>query len=200
MEVAATVKHTIEPVVSYAYVPVVDQSQLPIFDETDRIEPRSLFTYGVVSRFYGKFGGRGHRRSIQPRTPKKIPAVHHATGQLSIGAGIGRELAEFSLLHMYDTSHAPDPQWHAFFRYLRQSGCYPSTYASIGTKTDFNPNTRQFAGETVFLALRPPMGGTGAGSTTATGQSLHRRSISAGQLCVRRRTYLGAANQRPGLL
>ena len=144
-------KHTIEPVVSYAYVPVVDQSQLPIFDETDRIEPRSLFTYGVVSRLYGKFGAREDTsRNNDEDSGVTQPASFRS------GTGSVQELAEFSLLHMYDTSHALTPSGSRFSDISANLAVYPSTYVAVGSMTDFNPNTRQFAGETVFLALRPP--------------------------------------------
>ncbi|HXR37236.1 MAG TPA: LPS assembly protein LptD [Candidatus Binataceae bacterium] len=145
-------KHTIEPVLSYAYVPVVDQSQLPIFDETDRIEPRSLFTYGVVSRLYGKFGAR--EDTSRAANPEDSGVTQPASFQT--GAGSVRELAEFSLLHMYDTSHSLTPSGSRFSDISANLSVFPSTYASVGSMTDFNPNTRQFAGETVFLALRPP--------------------------------------------
>jgi LPS-assembly protein len=153
-------KHTIEPVLSYAYVPVVDQSQLPIFDETDRVEPRSLFTYGVVSRLYGKFGGRedtssGANSSSESDDRSENGGVTQPASFQS-GSGSARELAEFSLLHMYDTSHALTPSGSRFSDISANLAVFPSTYASVGSMTDFNPNTRQFAGETLFLALRPP--------------------------------------------
>ena len=43
------IKHTIEPTLDYRYIPPVDQSDLPVFDGIDRINKRSMFTYGVAS-------------------------------------------------------------------------------------------------------------------------------------------------------
>jgi len=154
-------KHTIEPVVSYDYVPVVDQSQLPIFDETDRVEPRSLFTWGVVSRLYGKFNGREDVKSASSNSSEEASssqtgAVPQAPTNFQSGSGRVMELAQFSLLHEYDTSHALTPSGQRFSDISANLFVYPTTYASIGSTTDFNPNTRQFAGQTVFLALRPP--------------------------------------------
>ncbi len=155
------IKHTIEPMISYSYVPVVDQSQLPIFDETDRIEPRSLFTYGVVSRFYGKFSG--HEDTSGGASSSKADSEEDSqnggiTEPASFQSGAGRvgELAEFSLLHMYDTTQNLTPSGTHFSDISASMLLFPSTYASIGTQTDFNPNTRQFAGETLFFAVRPP--------------------------------------------
>jgi lipopolysaccharide assembly outer membrane protein LptD (OstA) len=47
-------KNTIEPFTNYAYVPRINQGSLPLFDETDRINARSLITYGVTTRLYAK--------------------------------------------------------------------------------------------------------------------------------------------------
>ncbi len=47
-------KHTIEPTLQYLYVPPVDQGDLPVFDGIDRINKRSLFTYGVATRLLAR--------------------------------------------------------------------------------------------------------------------------------------------------
>jgi hypothetical protein len=152
-------KHTIEPTVSYSYVPVVNQGDLPIFDETDRIEPRSLFSYGVVSRLYGKFSGDSDTPSISSSNSSEDDGQNGGVTQPSTfqsGSGRVQELAEFSLLHMYDTSHALTPSGTHFSDISANISVFPSVWASVGSSTDFNPNTKQFAGETVFLAFRPP--------------------------------------------
>jgi LPS-assembly protein len=48
------VKHTLEPTVEYLYIPPVDQTDLPVFDGIDRINRRSLFTYGLATRLLGR--------------------------------------------------------------------------------------------------------------------------------------------------
>ena len=153
-------KHTIEPTVSYDYVPVVNQAQLPIFDETDRVEPRSLFSYGVVSRLYGKFNNSQDVSSSSSSTAADSEENPHGgvTEASTFQSGQGRvaEVAEFSLLHEYDTSHALTPSGARFSDISANATIYPTTYASLASYTDFNPNTRQFAGETITFALRPP--------------------------------------------
>lgn len=47
-------KHVIEPQVEYLYIPPVDQDDLPVFDGIDRINKRSLFTYGFATRLLGR--------------------------------------------------------------------------------------------------------------------------------------------------
>jgi LPS-assembly protein len=152
-------KHTIEPVLSYAYVPVVNQSSLPLFDETDRVEPRSLFTWGVVSRLYGKFGSGVDIGSATGTNSDATEESHGGAQEPTLfasGSGRVQELAEFSLLHQYDTSHALTPSGQYFSDVSANMTIFPTTYASLGSFTDFNPNTKQFAGETMFLAVRPP--------------------------------------------
>ncbi len=52
-------KHTIEPQLEYLYVPPIDQSDLPVFDGIDRINRRSLFTYGFSTRLLGRWAAGG---------------------------------------------------------------------------------------------------------------------------------------------
>ena len=50
-----SLKHVVEPHVSYTFSPVVAQDDLPLFDGLDRINRRSLFVYGMTNRVIGKF-------------------------------------------------------------------------------------------------------------------------------------------------
>ena len=52
-------KHTVEPMVEYMYIPPVDQGDLPVWDGIDRINKRSLFTYGFASRLLGRSASGG---------------------------------------------------------------------------------------------------------------------------------------------
>jgi len=47
-------KHTVEPQLDYLYIPNIDQSDLPIWDGIDRINERSLITYGFATRLLGR--------------------------------------------------------------------------------------------------------------------------------------------------
>jgi len=47
-------KHTIEPQLDYLYVPNVNQDDLPVWDGIDRINERSLITYGFATRLLGR--------------------------------------------------------------------------------------------------------------------------------------------------
>jgi hypothetical protein len=52
----AALKHTLEPSVNYLFVPgtATSQSELPLYDDVDRINRRSVFTYGVTSRLIAR--------------------------------------------------------------------------------------------------------------------------------------------------
>jgi len=51
-------KHVLEPEVSYLFVPGVNQSRIPIMDEVDRINRRSVVTFALANRFWGKSPAR----------------------------------------------------------------------------------------------------------------------------------------------
>lgn len=78
------VQHTIEPTFEYMYLPSVSQDEQPFFDNVDRLNRRSLFTYGVASRFMGKF----------------MPSV----AEDGRGADDVRELGRVWVAQSYDTS------------------------------------------------------------------------------------------------
>ncbi len=64
-------KHTLEPSLNYLFVPRTDtrQAALPLFDDVDRVNRRSVFTYGLTSRLLG--------RSV-PTTPASRAAAEAA--------------------------------------------------------------------------------------------------------------------------
>jgi LPS-assembly protein len=93
------VKHTLEPEVAYLYVPAVSEADLPLFDGIDRINHRNLLTYGVVSRFIGKFAADA------------VSEPGHADpgGAATLPASSVRELARFSVMQSFDFSREIHP-------------------------------------------------------------------------------------------
>jgi LPS-assembly protein len=82
-------KHTIEPTLGYAYVPRIGgQDELPLYDGIDRINRRSLLSYGVVSRLKARYAG-GDGGGTESGESEPAAAV--------------REIARVSLLQAYDT-------------------------------------------------------------------------------------------------
>jgi LPS-assembly protein len=85
-------KHTIEPQLSYLYVPRIDQEDLPLYDGLDRINRRSLLSYGVVSRILARTGSYAALDTPpQPGT------------DLELTAPSVREILRASVLQVYDT-------------------------------------------------------------------------------------------------
>lgn len=89
------IKHTIEPQVNYLYIPAVEQSDLPLFDSIDRINRRNLVSYGLVSRFIGKFAS-----PVQATGDESSDLLHSQI----------RELGRLSLMQSYDLTREIDPQ------------------------------------------------------------------------------------------
>jgi LPS-assembly protein len=71
-------KHTIEPSVNYLFVPNTDtrQAELPLFDDVDRINRRSVFTYGLTTRLMAR---------LKPPTTSAAKAAQNT--QTPIGPG-----------------------------------------------------------------------------------------------------------------
>jgi len=91
-------KHSIEPALEYLYVPDVNQVDLPLFDGVDRVNQRNLFTYGVVTRFVGRFAN-----ATAPEAGTDLRTVGDG------GPESYRELARFSLMQSVDVRREIDP-------------------------------------------------------------------------------------------
>jgi LPS-assembly protein len=121
-------KHTLEPSLGYLFVPRTDtrQAALPLYDDVDRINQRSVFTYGLTSRLLGRASaatpavaadqGEKHGPAydpesddvLEPATPaaRARAALRHAGETPSEGArGPIRELGRFSIFQSYDVLH-----------------------------------------------------------------------------------------------
>ena len=53
----AKLKNVIEPFANYYYVPNIYQGNMPLFDSFDRLNSRSLFSYGFTTRLFAKTAG-----------------------------------------------------------------------------------------------------------------------------------------------
>ena len=62
-------KNTIEPFVNYAYVPRIYQGNQPLFDQTDRMNARSLITYGFTTRLFAKIKDEAPEETTTDATP-----------------------------------------------------------------------------------------------------------------------------------
>jgi LPS-assembly protein len=81
--------HTLEPEIEYLYIPAVNQSDLPLFDGIDRVNQRNLFTYGLVSRFIGKFAEQEpDDRALFERTQGSTTSYTRELARLSIAQSV----------------------------------------------------------------------------------------------------------------
>jgi LPS-assembly protein len=69
------VQHTIEPAFEYLYLPSVSQDDAPFFDYADRLNRRNLVTYGVASRFLGKFSSTAADETEGPDDVRELGRV-----------------------------------------------------------------------------------------------------------------------------
>jgi LPS-assembly protein len=151
------IKHTIEPFATYSYVPQVNQSKLPLYDEVDRMEPRSLITYGFISRVFAKVaapapseapeGGDGEVEQNTTISPFRA----HTYGN----AGAIEELFRFSVLQAYDVAHSIAPGDSRFSDVDFNATVFPTRVWSFGSQLGFNPGADQLRYANAYLTFQP---------------------------------------------
>ncbi|HYB91807.1 MAG TPA: LPS assembly protein LptD, partial [Candidatus Binataceae bacterium] len=164
-------KNTIEPFANYAYVPRISQGNYPLFDEIDRVNSRSLLTYGFTTRLFARM----QEPSTQPEKEQSDDAQPGGAvgpfneeaqasemlapkGQpiFSRGSEV-RELAQLILMQAYDPSHQISPSGGRIADLEGILNVYPTSIASLNSLLDYNP--RSHAGITrasVLFNLQPP--------------------------------------------
>jgi LPS-assembly protein len=167
-------KHTFEPLVQYSYVPNVDQNELPLFDQLDRFRERSLVTYGVASRLYGRFFEPYERtREIEELTAadETIPMFDMNQSLLDFGRGMVlaperaidtregeiRELGLFQVRQGYDWVEARkdlDPNTDGLTDVNIGLVLSPSYYFSGAFDSNVNTDSGDFSSYNISLALR----------------------------------------------
>lgn len=153
------IKHTIEPTVSYDYVPVVNQRDLPRFDEVDRVNGRSLLTYGVTSRIFGQFGPalEGGQQAGEEKDDSRGGGFGPGGTNSVAGGSQVRELARLSLLQAYDTLRSVTGNSGTRLSDVEASASlFPTDLASFGSQVGYNPNKRQISNADVYFSVRPP--------------------------------------------
>jgi len=134
-------KHTIEPVVSYGWIPRVDgQRDLPLYDGVDRINRRSLLSYGFESRLKARYGS-STSDSAAGEGPQPAPPI--------------RELARLSVLQVYDTERkiADDEHFSDVDIGVRLT---PSSVLALQSGATYNLRRADVKGGSVTLLLSEP--------------------------------------------
>jgi LPS-assembly protein len=167
-------KHTVEPLANYLYVPDVDQADLPLYDQLDRFQQRSLLSYGVTSRLYGRFFEPYERtREIEELTQagESVPMFSMNQSLLDFGRGVVlapavpvdtregaiRELGSFTVRQGYDYIEAREdlnPDRDPFTDINLALAMSPSFYYSLAFDSNYNQEEGDFSSYNVSLALR----------------------------------------------
>ncbi len=156
------VKHTIEPLATYSYVPTVAQGNLPLFDDVDRVNQRSLLSYGAVSRLFVKM------------TPKAVDTQEAAGSagddsddsgaapeETGAGGGYSREAARLTLLQSYDLLRRITKGGSQMSDLNLGASLFPTSVASFGSQIGYSVQDRRITNAGVNLLVRPPWVNTG---------------------------------------
>jgi len=163
-------KNTVEPFADYAYVPRIYQGDQPLFDERDRIEPRSLLTYGVTTRLFAKMNPESNtnEESEQNAANGEVQGpLGQASQPVEALAPVGtpsysrgnevRELASFTVMQSVDPTHEIAPSNGKISDLQNLLNIYPTELMSLSSEVDYNP--RNNAGITYASAamnFQPP--------------------------------------------
>jgi LPS-assembly protein len=151
-------KHTIEPFVTYSYVPNLAQSSLPLFDEIDRIEARSLITYGATSRIFLKLAsqsapteGSGGKNG-QPQTQL---GVHPFMARSYVNGSTIEEILRVTVEQAYDTAHAVAKGSSHFSDLDVIATAFPNSTWAIGGQLTYSPQVAELHYANGYLNFRP---------------------------------------------
>jgi LPS-assembly protein len=167
-------KHTIEPMVNYTYVPDVDQTDLPLFDQLDRFRERSLVTYGLTTRLYGRFREPYERtREVEDlsTTGSTVPMFDVSQSLMDFGRGMVlaperpvdtregeiRELGQVFVRQGYDYIEARkdlDPSRDGFTDINAGFTFSPSYYLTTGFESNISEQNRDFSSYNISLGIR----------------------------------------------
>jgi lipopolysaccharide assembly outer membrane protein LptD (OstA) len=155
------IKHTFEPFAYYNYVPNVSQNDFPLFDQIDRINARSLLTFGVTSRLYAH--SASHLALPQGDTAQSDLTEEEEDQELSGNAvpvaaspGMARELAEFTLMQAYDTSHAVVKGGTNWSDLQASALVLATNWVSIGSQLGYDPRNTRLTYSSIYFTMQPP--------------------------------------------
>lgn len=180
------IKHTIEPLMSFQYVPEEDFSDIPNFESSlDRIREKQSVAYGVTSRVYGRYlsdvTADNKIQEITPELEDIMPSygsslldelsggfiANRSTSISTLRRGETRELANFSLLELYDRKLSVDENGNSEPGYSDLYGVInfiPSSNLTLGFGSTYNRDDSEITST-----------GTGARFTSDRGDALKLR-------------------------
>jgi LPS-assembly protein len=141
------------PMVEYDYVPMVDQNRFPLFNETDRIEARSLITYGFSTRFFLQTG------ESNPLTGNYATNINRGRvgPAFKTANGYTEEILRISVQQAYDTRYAIAPDNSHTSDIEFNGSVFPNRIISGLTQIDWSPRSQQkLDGASFGLQFQPP--------------------------------------------
>ena len=150
------IKHTFEPFASYSYIPSVGQNDLPLYDETDRIEPRSMFMYGFTSRILAKLP-----QLLAPRDEEGYATDVQQDSTISpfraqnYGASSTAELFRFTALQAYDVTHNVAVGSSHFSALDLNGTFFPTRVFAFGSQFGYYPKLNQISYASAYLNFQP---------------------------------------------
>jgi hypothetical protein len=174
-------KNTIEPFANYAYVPRIYQGNQPLFDQTDRLNSRSLITYGFTTRLYAKIKGEAPEDTTTDATPTEaispdgesnVGPFHEDPladslaprgGNITRNGEHSQELGSLTVLQAYDTSHEVATDGSKVSDIEGLLNVNATQIFRLSSQLDYNP--RAHAGITfanAALDIQPPWGNKGS--------------------------------------
>jgi LPS-assembly protein len=160
------IKHTIEPFVTYSYVPQYDQNSLPLYDAVDRIDSRSLISYGLTSRIFAKLPATQAPASESTPSPSTSildqgaettdsPTYSPFRARISTGGSSVVELFRFTLLQAYDTEHAVAPGGPRFSDLDITGTLFPTRVWSLGGQMGYEPQGNRIRYASAYMNFQP---------------------------------------------
>lgn len=138
------IKHTMEPFATYTYVPRIDQSNLPLFDEIDRMEPRSLFTYGFTSEIFAKSSPSPLSASESDTSNvEQDTTISPFRAQTAGSSGAVAQLFRMTVEQAYDTTYAIAKGYSRFSDFDVSFSAYPAHVFSFGGQVGFDPTANR---------------------------------------------------------
>jgi len=181
-------KNTIQPFADFAYVPRVYQGNQPLFDQTDRVNARSLLTYGFTTRLFAKIKEAAPEQETTDATPTEALSDTESTvgpfhedpignsfaprgGNIVRDGEHSQELGQLTVQQAYDFSHPVAKDGSGISDIEGILSIYATQIATLSSQVDFDPRTNPgFTFANAALAVQPPW--TNAGSDIYMGKAL----------------------------
>jgi LPS-assembly protein len=149
------IKHTFEPFVNYSYIPSYGQNDLPLYDETDRIEPRNMFTYGFTSRILARLPALMSPSEGDYATDLQQDSTISPFRAQTYGAASTQELFRFTAEQVYDLTHNVTIGGSHFSAIDLTGQVFPTRVVSVGSQFGYYAPNNQISYANAYINFQP---------------------------------------------